>query len=287
MGWGFKTSACLACWALGVCQAFGADALRYLNKDDDPRLHRVAESLALLTRPQSVAYGKSHCTAFLIGPRLVATAGHCLRGVPPASCNGVRVSFDYRTGQKIAGSRNLHDPIYRCKRIVDIGSRGSDYALIELDRPVLDRRFLRLQYGKAGTTEVLDFLGYGGFSWPVARHTRQQQNLAFGYGPSLLVIAGAHIANGMSGSPVVNAHTLEVIGIAHSVVEGRSKGRDYVYTRAHRIALLKNTIHTAHLAADAPKQKQKWRLPEGKIQNLKVRVQWCRMLLTRRYDFPF
>ena len=107
---------------------------------------------------QQVAPG--YCTAFLIAPDLMATAGHCVNG--HTRCAQMSFAFDY------AKSSPSEDPVrisrkdhYRCESIIgrlyDPFEDGEallskeywyDWAVIKLDRPVTDRKPVVLTEGE-------------------------------------------------------------------------------------------------------------------------------------------
>ena len=91
------------------------------------------------------------CTAFLVGPDLVATAGHCVTN--QTACTQRRFVFDY-VAQDAAGTQvNTDVPaadVYQCSEVVVRRHEGSsvrdiDFALVRLDRPVLGRSPLALR----------------------------------------------------------------------------------------------------------------------------------------------
>lgn len=78
------------------------------------------------------------CSSSLIAPNKILTAAHCLDDYN-YTCENYRIVFDYQNG-----NTSIHkDAIYQCKRILysklDIFG-GEDLAIIELDRPVTDRK---------------------------------------------------------------------------------------------------------------------------------------------------
>lgn len=88
---------------------------------------------------QSVA---SACSALLIAPRWVLTAEHCIEA--SGGCDRMAVAFDYTVAQ--AGSVPPLDKrvLYRCASVPlraarVVGRDAAEFALIELDREVLDR----------------------------------------------------------------------------------------------------------------------------------------------------
>lgn len=86
----------------------------------------------------------SFCTAALVAPDLLLTAGHCVPS--PESCLGKNFVFGFEMGAK--GEWPLSVPaadVYSCAEIV-ASSNGDtrDFAVIRLDRPVAGREPLRI-----------------------------------------------------------------------------------------------------------------------------------------------
>lgn len=99
------------------------------------------------------------CTGFLIGDRYLVTAGHCAlpTGIVDNQYHPFCEAFDWYFGYNIsknggiAGDQKIpDDQLYRCKRIIraetiehidpndETSAPGNDFALIELDRPVVN-----------------------------------------------------------------------------------------------------------------------------------------------------
>jgi len=86
----------------------------------------------------------SFCTAALVGPDLVLTAGHCVTSA--GACRDKKFVFGYEMGANGEWPSLLPaDNIYSCAEILVTTSDGTeDYAVIRLDRPVVGREPLQL-----------------------------------------------------------------------------------------------------------------------------------------------
>jgi len=152
------------------------------------------------------------CSGFLVGENKIVTAGHCV--TTQATCDDVRFVFDY----KMKNSRQsqlqfAESQVYSCKKVLgwkkdDV---GADFAIIELDRPVVGRRPLKLSdnSGLRRKTEVL-VIGH-----PSGLPTKITDGASV---RNIQTEGGYFVANldtygGNSGSAVFNARTLEVEGI--------------------------------------------------------------------------
>uniref|UniRef100_A0A0G4I2F9 Uncharacterized protein n=1 Tax=Chromera velia CCMP2878 TaxID=1169474 RepID=A0A0G4I2F9_9ALVE len=92
------------------------------------------------------------CTGFLVAENVVATAGHCFRR---QTCSSTYIVFDFFTNTTRAKEDNPDEllipkeNVYRCAQMIagrlEMYVTGSDWALLELDRPVTDRAPLALR----------------------------------------------------------------------------------------------------------------------------------------------
>ncbi len=160
------------------------------------------------------------CTAFLVGPDLLATAGHCVvnTGVVENDseryCESYHWVFDYQSNSKgITETQNLaSDNLYKCKRIIFGVNQErfpfQDFALIQLDRPVLDREPLKL----SNTNKIQGPFSMIGHPFGIPA--------VFSHGAQLLendltqqnFITSLDAFEGNSGSPVFDA-SMKVVGI--------------------------------------------------------------------------
>ncbi len=147
------------------------------------------------------------CSGFLVADNIVATAGHCSeeRGF----CKNMKFVFDYMYDSK--GRDPLivkQEDVYSCKKVVAerANFNGSDYALVELDRPVVGRTPLVIASKKPALKESVFVIGN-----PVGLPVK------FADGKVLSHHAGYYLTDldafsGDSGAAVFNAQN-EVAGI--------------------------------------------------------------------------
>jgi hypothetical protein len=158
------------------------------------------------------------CSGFLIAPNIILTAGHCLKY--EKYCQDYPWYFGYMqsTSDNKIDSKNM----YYCKKILDKKQNGNglDYAIIELDREVLNRPTLQLRKkGKIPFFTPLISLGHPmGLPMKAILGGRVLQNNQRDY-----FKANLDTFIGSSGSPVINIKT--------GVVEGvlTSGGKDFIY----------------------------------------------------------
>ncbi|MBI4601154.1 MAG: trypsin-like peptidase domain-containing protein [Planctomycetes bacterium] len=154
------------------------------------------------------------CSGFLVGPDLVATAGHCA-GLPSLCAQAV---FVFGFGMVKPGEVPLRIPasqVYRCAGIAGALSPDDpedlvDWALVRLDRPVPDREPLRVRRtGKVPDSQALVLIGHpAGLPAKIAGGARVRDNSS----PETFT-ANLDSFAGNSGSAVLNADTLVVEGI--------------------------------------------------------------------------
>ena len=166
-------------------------------------------------------YTASYCTAFLVAPKLVATAGHCF--LNKEECKVARFVFGYGLQEPAQDlTRVPAKDVYACKKILKLEEirQGQDYAVVELDRAVFDRKPLALrQEGQLQAGDELVIIGH-----PTGLPTK----VAAGAQVRTVVNSTHFVTNtdsyvGNSGSPIFNAKSGLVEGI---LVRGEG---DYVY----------------------------------------------------------
>lgn len=105
----------------------------------------------------------SICSGTLIDDRLLMTAGHCVTTL--ADCASYAWVFDYRYEADGHLAHLTDDSIYHCVDLVTVGfdDVGDDYdfAIVELDRPVVDRTpALVRRPGPVAQHDILTIIGF-------------------------------------------------------------------------------------------------------------------------------
>jgi len=163
------------------------------------------------------------CTGFLISPTIMVTAGHCMTVLD--TCSMYKWVFDYNQKNIIESEQFIpEDMVYSCKVIEYVLDRESknDYAVVELDRPVIDRDYLQVRTsGTVLENTPLIVIGHpSGLPTKIADRAIVRDNSATNY-----LVANLDTFGGNSGSPVINEETGLVEGI---LVRGVT---DYAYDR--------------------------------------------------------
>lgn len=164
------------------------------------------------------------CTGFLIAPTLVATAGHCMR--TRTDCRGNSWVFDFNSENVTTTKKYvLNKNIYKCKEIITYAydqDANLDYSIIELDRPVTDRRALSLNL----ESNVRDDSSLSVIGHPSGLPTviTDNANIIDNSGTNMFSLDSDTFSLS-SGSPVINTKNGRVEGI---LVRGQE---DYEYDR--------------------------------------------------------
>ena len=159
----------------------------------------------------------ARCSAFLVSPDTVVTAGHCVR--TEWDCKSSSFVFDYRIDMlgKRSGRLNRHtikkSKVYGCKEILERKldkNTKEDWAIVRLKRPVKDRGFLKVRkYGNIQKADKLSLMGFpSGLPLKIATNGKLRENKNKNY--FVAELDAFHIN---SGSPVINENTLEVEGV--------------------------------------------------------------------------
>lgn len=153
----------------------------------------------------------ANCSGFLVAPNVLVTAGHCIRS--EADCRSYKWVFDYKVDYEDQGAINVPaSSVYSCKKIIDRSLNGvtkDDYAVIELDRKVTDRRPLSFRRsGKVAKGASLVVIGH-----PTGLPTKIADGAKVRSLSTKYFVANLDTYGGNSGSAVFNANTSEVEGI--------------------------------------------------------------------------
>lgn len=170
------------------------------------------------------------CSGFLVGENLLVTAGHCITS--KSDCKKNNWVFDYKMEQEGQASIKVSkNNVYSCKRIVNRELRSSnsdDWALIELDRKVTDRRILDYRRkGKISKGTKLVVIGH-----PSGLPTKIADGATVRSLKGKYFTADLDTYGGNSGSAVFNANTGVIEGI---LVRGETDYK-YDYSKGCRVS---------------------------------------------------
>lgn len=161
------------------------------------------------------------CSGFLVAPDLIVTAGHCMvntgesRNETKNHCEAFSWLFDFNVD--VNGQINTDNVpaanLYKCKQVVfavkDERAPFRDYALVQLDRPVLGRTPLKLASAPIPAGSLLSMIGY-----PLGTPAKRSAPAAIlrNNPAHQVLITSLDAMEGNSGSAVLNAKN-EVVGI--------------------------------------------------------------------------
>lgn len=160
------------------------------------------------------------CSGFLVAENILVTAGHCIK--TEDDCKSYKWVFDYKVDHADQGTIKVsEEQVYGCSRIIERSLDSvskNDFAVIELNRKVLDRS--PLKFRRTGRINVGDSVLVIGH--PTGLPTK------IAAGANVRKLSGKYFVSnldtfaGNSGSAVFNASTSELEGI---LVRGEN---DYV-----------------------------------------------------------
>lgn len=155
----------------------------------------------------------SSCTAFLIASDLMLTAGHCVKDKFDCQKNFWVLDYDSDLGfsEKNPAVKIDKQNVVTCEKLLSVQENAKlDYALIKINRKVVDRKPLSMRkFGKISNNANLEVIGHPmGLPKIVANEARIRNNsLPFTF------VTNADTFSGNSGSPVINVNTHQVEGI--------------------------------------------------------------------------
>ena len=203
-------------------------------KEDQNGLHLLGPTLGQFKRLCSdQAYFDqpviAYCTGFVVGPDLIATAGHCIKpSKGQINVKDVRIVFGFRRTRSATKLRVVTEipkrDVYTISNVVDLqkDDNGPDYAIIRVDRKIKDH--LPLPIDLDGGVKQDDEMYALGFPTGLPMKLADQANVRFVSGDGYFV-SNLDTFSGNSGSPVLKSGTLTVEGI---LVRG---GTDYTARR--------------------------------------------------------
>ncbi len=165
----------------------------------------------------------AYCSGFLVSEDLVVTAGHCVRD--QLDCSNTNFVFDFAKTE--ANQEEYHIPVssvYSCKEIVVSETGAKDFAVVRLDRPVMDRTPLNLRrQGRVNRGDQVMLIGH-----PMGLPSKiADGGFVQSVGDKIEASVDAFAAN--SGSVILNSATGLVEGI---LVAGEV---DFVYKDGCRV----------------------------------------------------
>ncbi|MDE2040413.1 MAG: trypsin-like peptidase domain-containing protein [Elusimicrobia bacterium] len=235
-----------------VASCYGCDHRKDIKDVDDPTLLNAAQAAAVLVSTSEVEpaqtrgwlrldtvpftsvsdgplcrrerfYGQptaGFCTAFLVGPDLMATAGHCV--VSRQDCAGLRVVF----GFKMPGPGG--DPalvpagnVFSCKKLLaHVYNDVSDWALFRLNRRAYGRRPLDIDRaaGSPKRGAKVSLVGYP-YGLPLKSATGGRVLAKYAH----YFVADLDVYAGNSGSPVIGED-----GLVEGVIINGTEGDDWL-----------------------------------------------------------
>ncbi len=152
------------------------------------------------------------CSGFLVGPNLIATAGHCVEST--ADLAGIRFVFGFRMKDGTQARTEFGpDEVYQGAEVIGRkleGGNGRDWALVRLDRPAVGRKPVKFRRrGKIQKNRDLFVIGHpNGLPAKYADGASVRDN-----GPQPYFVANLDTYGGNSGSPVFDKQRVRVEGI--------------------------------------------------------------------------
>ncbi len=155
----------------------------------------------------------STCSAFLVAPDLILTAGHCVKDT--ADCKNNFWILDYNLGFKGDQSNSelvfQNEQVVTCSQILSWSNNPKlDYALIKINRTLTDRSPLKMRRsGALSNSDSFSVIGHPLGLPKMITDTSTLRNNSLTY----TFLLNADTFSGNSGSPVINSVTNLVEGI--------------------------------------------------------------------------
>lgn len=163
----------------------------------------------------------SACTAFMVGPKQMATAGHCFtsEGFGAGACPTTSVVFHWRKDSAADANTNiLLEHIYTCQQELLSGTvEGEDWSVFELDRNVTSsaqtpRSPMSLGRAPAALATVIEVPNHFA-GLPIKYNVGPITIKNDPFGTTVLDRAQVDLTGGSSGSPWIDRNT----GVVHAV----------------------------------------------------------------------
>lgn len=225
---------------------YGEDGRKDLSEITDPQLLQMARSTVAFMDAKDLVYDSvfnkynfenteptlafcttekfrnqprwADCSGTLISEDLILTAGHC---VPTnKDCAQAKIVFDYAipTGQKNVNTIS-GDNVFSCKKVVAFSNLklDTDFAIIQLDRPVVGRKPLEFSTTELTYKSPLMLIGHPeGLPTKITFNGKVRSLI-----PDHYFTASLDAFSGNSGSAVFDQDSKKIVGI---LVRGE---RDY------------------------------------------------------------
>lgn len=156
----------------------------------------------------------SSCTAFLVAPDVIVTAGHCVKD--KYECKKQTWVIDFDSNGDFQGPSGTitfpKDNTYTCRELLSWSQNTNlDYAVIKLDRPVMGKTPLKIRReGKVSKSESLIVIGH-----PLGMPKMVTNNILIRDNSLTYIFkTNADTFSGNSGSPVIG----EISGLVEGIL---------------------------------------------------------------------